>query len=223
MKRSLKLTLTTLVASLALVGTALADFTPEFSLEVSDTKVNGHPQVDIHLEFDADDEEIGNFKMTLPKGYNIAGDDEIENDEEIGGGDVTIQAGFSCRPGPEGAIPLSAPVTLSATIFEKARTDDEMDAGVHAVWLLDLEPANRVRLLVSGSPTTGWTIEGAPTPSDNTCNPLVVDLTINSESESGVPLITNPKKKGKKVILSEVFSQDSSAVAVFKTKVKITK
>lgn len=234
MKRYMKVLIGTALASLTLVGTALADFTPDYSLEVSDTTVGGHPQVDIHLAFDAEDEEIGNYKMTLPKGFDIAADEDIENgdggalpgavagDEEIGAGNVVIRAGFDCRPGPEGAIPVGSEVTIPATIYEKARTDAEADDGVHAVWLLDLEPANRVRLLVKGSITEGWTIEGAPTPSDNTCNPLTVDLTINSESESGVPIITNPLKKGKKVILSEIFSQDSPAVATFKTKVKIT-
>ena len=53
-----------LVAVVALAGTAFADFTPQFSLKVSDTKVKGNPALDIHLEFDADDEEIGNFMMT---------------------------------------------------------------------------------------------------------------------------------------------------------------
>lgn len=223
MKRSLKVLVGSALATAVLAGTALADFTPTYTLKVSDTKIGGHPQVDIHMEFDKDDEEIGNFRMTLPKGYNVAGDDDIPNDEEIGAGTVKIRAGVDCRPGPEGAIPAGADLTIPATIYERARTDAEADEGVHAVWLLDLEPANRVRLRVKGSPTTGWTVEGAPTPSDNTCNPLTVDLTINSESESGVPLITNPTKKGKKVIISEIMSQDSPSVATFKTKVKITK
>ncbi|MPZ68318.1 MAG: hypothetical protein GEU71_02185, partial [Actinobacteria bacterium] len=57
------------VAMMALAGTALADFSPQFSLDVSNKKVKGHPAFDIHLEFDAEDEEIGNFIMLLPKGY----------------------------------------------------------------------------------------------------------------------------------------------------------
>jgi hypothetical protein len=218
-----------------LPGTALAQFTPVFTMTISDTKVLGHPQVDLHLEFDADDEEIGNFQLVLPKGYAVAGDDAVPeappplpipglaDGEVIGQGTVSIEAGIACRPGPEGAIPLSAPVDLDATIYERSRTDEEIDAGVHAVWFLDLEPLNRVRLLVKGSPLTGWTIEGAPTPSDNTCNPLTVDLTINAESESGIPLITNPAKPGKKILTANITGQDTGAVATFTQVVQITR
>ena len=218
--------------ALSLVGSAaLADFTPKFSLKTSNTKVKGNPSLDIHLEFDENDEEIGNFAMTIPKGFNIAADAAIENaggpgstgDEVIGGGTVTIEAGFACRPGPEGAIPASAPATIDATIYEKARTDEEADAGVHAVWLLDLEPLNRVRLLITGNSKRGWKMEGAPTPSDNTCNPLIVDLKINDKSESGVPLVTNAKKPGVYKFVASVFSQDSPSVAKFTQKVKLTK
>lgn len=187
-----------LVAVVAFAGTAFADFSPQFSLKVSDKKVKGNPALDIHLEFDADDEEIG-------------------------GGSVTIEAGLGCRPGPEGDTGATAPVTLDATIYERVRTDEEADAGVHAVWLLDLEPLNRVRLLVTGSKKSGWHIEGAPTPSDNTCNPLIVDLTINDKSASGVALVTNPKTPGKYKVKAQIVSQDSAAVAKFTEKFKITK
>jgi len=205
-----------------LAGTALADFSPMFELKMSDTKVKANPNLDIHLEFDKDDEEIGNFQLILPKGFKIAPDDAIENNEDIGGGEITIEAGPGCRPGPEGAGP-SAPATVRAVIEERDRTDEEVDAGVHAVWFLNLEPLNRVRLTVKGTPATGWTIEGAPTPSDNTCNPLIVDLTINGKSASGVPVVTNPKKGGKKVVTANIFSQDSPAVATFKQVFRITK
>lgn len=223
MKKSLKLLVATAVASLVVAGTALADFSPQFELKTSSTKVGENPTLDIHIEFDEEDEEIGNFKMTLPAGFDIAPDDAISNNEEIGGGKVTIEAGPACRPGPEGGIPLSAAVTINASIVEKDRTDEEADAGVHSVWFLDLEPANRVRLLVTGDIASGWTVEGAPTPSDNTCNPLTVDLKIEGKSAGDTPVITNPVKPGKKVILTEIFSQDSPEIAVFKTKFKYTK
>lgn len=236
MKGPKKILFASAAISLLVAGVAQAAFAPSFTLKLSDTKVSANPTLDIHLEFTAEDEEIGNFQLLLPKGFNIAADDEIKNgqggpgpfaakfgQEKIGGGTVKIQAGPDCRPGPEGAIPVSAPATISATIYEVARTDDEADAGVHAVWLLDLEPLNRVRLLVRGDVLTGWSIEGAPTPSDNTCNPLTVDLKINGKSESGVPVITNPVKAGKKVIVANIVSQDSPAIATFKVPVKITK
>ncbi|MDQ3914957.1 MAG: hypothetical protein M3323_06435 [Actinomycetota bacterium] len=217
-----------------LAGVAYADFSPAFDLTLSDTKIGANPSFDIHLEFDENDEEIANFKMTIPKGYVIAGDEDIEDEPfipgrqersgaDIGGGTVTIAAGPDCRPGPEGGIPVKEDVTIQAEIYERSRTDEEADAGVHAVWFLDLEPANRVRLLVTGSPQTGWTVEGAPTPSDNTCNPLLVDLTIEGKTADDVPVITNPVKPGKAKFTAEIASQDSPAVALFTEVFKITK
>ncbi|MFN2588055.1 MAG: hypothetical protein ABR613_08055 [Actinomycetota bacterium] len=217
-----------------LAGVAYADFSPAFDLTLSDTKINANPNFDIHLEFDENDEEIRNFKMTIPKGYVIAGDEDVPEEPfipgrqersgaDIGGGTVTIAAGPDCRPGPEGGIPVKQNVTIQAEIYERSRTEEEADAGVHAVWFLDLEPANRVRLLVTGSPLTGWVVEGAPTPSDNTCNPLVVDLTIEGKTPDGVPVITNPAKPGKAKFTAQIESQDSPAIAAFTEVFKITK
>lgn len=211
----------TLVALLAVP--ALADFTPKFTVSLSDTKVKGNPDLNFLLEFDAEDEEINLFTGYIPKGFNIASDEDVPDGEEIGSGEIMIRAGFDCRPGPEGAIPVGAEITVPATFEEQARTDDEIDQGVHAVWFLNLEPLNRVRLLVKGSPKTGWTVEGAPTPSDNTCNPLRADLTINAQSESGVPIVTNPAKGGKKLFMADISSQDSPTVAHFEQIIKITK
>jgi hypothetical protein len=219
-------TLVSVAALMAVVltaGAALADFSPEFTMELSDLKASANPNMSFHMEFDAEDEEIGMFTAKMPAGFNVAPDDAIANDTEIGSGSVTITAGPACRPGPEGAIPVSAPVTVPATFLEKDRTDAEADAGVHSVWFLNLEPANRVRLLVTGSAKRGWTVAGAPDPSDNTCNPLIVDLTINGVAEDGTPVITNPTKPGKYVFNAEIASQDSAAVSKFKQPVKITK
>ena len=212
-----------LMAVVLTAGAALADFSPQFTMELSDLKAAANPNLLFHMEFDAEDEEIGLFTAKIPAGFNIASDEEIAQDDVIGAGEVTISAGTACRPGPEGAIPLIAPVTVPATFKEKDRTDSEADSGVHSVWFLDLEPANRVRLLVTGSAKRGWTVSGAPDPSDNTCNPLIVDLTINGVSGAGVPVITNPTKPGKYVFQAEISSQDSPSVAKFKQPVKITK
>lgn len=219
-------TLVSVAALMAIVltaGAALADFSPKFTMELSDTKVKASPNMSFHMEFDAEDEEIGMFTARIPKGFNIATDEAIANDDVIGAGEVTISAGPGCRPGPEGQIPVEVPVTLDATFVEKDRTDEEADSGVHSVWFLDLEPLNRVRLQVSGSVTQGWTVAGAPDPSDNTCNPLIVDLTINGVSEAGVPVITNPTKPGKYVFNAEIASQDTGTIAPFKQVFKITK
>jgi hypothetical protein len=210
------------LAVLLMAGTALAKFEPKLELKLSNTKVKGHPAFDIHLEFAEDDDEIGLFKMTVPKGFGVAPDGAIEEDELLGGGTIDIAFGPGCRPDSGSVFPLRPTIEVSADIVEKDRTDAEADAGVHAVWFLDLEPLNRVRLLIEGSKRTGWTISGAPTPSDNTCNPLIVDLTINAESESGVPLVTNHREPGKKVFKVDITNQDGSDTAHFKVPIKLT-
>lgn len=195
-------------------GPAFADFSPVFKLSLSDTKINGNPQLTFHLEFDRDDEEIGLFTGRLPRGFKIAADDAIANDEVIGSGQVTIAAGPGCHPQNPTGEPRG-PVTIPAEFVEKDRTDDEVDAGVHAVWFLNLEPLNRVRLLVKGSPSTGWEISGAPSPSDGTCNPLTADLNIFPKSEAGVPIVTNPPRATRKKFTATITSQDSPAIANF--------
>ena len=221
MKRKAIVSVALGLAGALTAGVAMADFSPKFDLTLSDTKVKGNPALDIHLEFDAEDEEIGNFAMKIPAGFGIASDAKVPDDEEIGSGDITIEAGPGCSPGPEGAIPVTAPASIPATIYEKARSDEEADAGVKAVWLLDLEPLNRVRLLVKGSKKNGWEVSGAPTASNATCNPLIVDLTINATSESGVPLVTNAAKAGVYKVKATISSQDSPSVETFVEKVKL--
>ena len=205
-----------------MVGTSHADdgFAPKFTVSLSDTKVKGNPDLSFHLEFAAEDEEIGLFTGYLPKGFKVAPDAAIENDEEIGGGNIDIAAGPGCHPSSPSDQPKSQ-LPVSATFLEKDRTDEEADSGVHAVWFLDLEPLNRVRLLITGSPKLGWKIEGAPTPSDWTCNPLIVDLTINAKSASGVPIVKNAKKPGKKKFMADIASQDSPAIAHFEQIIKL--
>ena len=214
-----------------LVSTAQAKFEPKFTVELSDTKVGANPELTFKLEFAEDDEEIGNFIGYIPKGFNIASDEQIptttnaagrERGEVIGSGDISIGAGPGCHPSfPAKQVKGSVPVP--ATFYERERTDEEADRGVHAVWLLDIEPANRVRLLVTGSLATGWKIEGAPTPSDATCNPLSATFTINAKSESGVPILTNALKAGKKKFMADIVSQDSPAIAHFEQFITLTK
>lgn len=229
MKKSVVLMALTLAISLV-AGVAHAEFTPKFTVELDNTKVKGNPSMTFTLEFDREDDEIGLFTGYIPKGFTIATDDQIpqvdgprgEVGEVIGSGDIEIAVGPACHP----ASPIADPrptATIPATFYERTRTDEEIDAGVVAVWLLDLEPANRVRLLVKGSPQTGYTVSGAPTPSDATCNPLSAVLTINATSESGVPIITNPAKAGKKKFMADISSQDSPDVAHFEQIIVITK
>jgi hypothetical protein len=220
MKSSRKVLIAVLAFGLIQSGWALADFTPKFKLRLTELKSGVSTGTKIHLQFDENDEEIGAFSMRIPAGFKVAPDGKVPNDDVIGGGEITIEAGPGCRPGPEGDVPLSAPVTVSATMYERARTDEERDQGVDAVWFLDLEPFNRVRLQIKGSPVSGWTVSGAPTASDNTCNPLIVDLTINRKSDSGAWILKNPREPGRKTFRATIASQDSPAVATFRQTVR---
>jgi hypothetical protein len=231
MKKLLVLAMALLVPASLLAPTAGAAFAPKFTVELSDTKVLGNPAMTFHLEFANDDEEIGNFIGYLPKGFDIAGDEAIptvadpagrETGEVIGSGTISIAAGPGCHP----AFPAKEAkgiIQIPATFYERARTDAEADSGVHAIWYLDLEPLNRVKLLVTGSKATGWKIEGAPTPSDATCNALTADLTINATSESGVKIITNAKKAKGYKFMADIVSQDSPSIAHFEQLITLTK
>jgi hypothetical protein len=230
MKKSVLFVALALAASL-LPSTAQAKFEPKFTVSLSDTKALGNPSMTFKLEFANDDEEIGNFIGYLPKGFDIASDEAIpattdaagrEKGEVIGGGEINIAGGPGCHP----SFPVKeakASVPVSATFYERTRTDEEADSGVHAVWFLDIEPLNRVRLLVTGSKATGWKVEGAPSPSDATCNALSVELTIDAKSESGVPIVTNAKKPGAKKFMADIVSQDSPSIAHFEQLITITK
>ena len=58
-------TLVSVAALMAVVltaGAALADFSPEFSMELSDLKAAANPNLSFHMEFDAEDEEIAEKK-----------------------------------------------------------------------------------------------------------------------------------------------------------------
>lgn len=200
-------------------GSASAKFAPTFELEVSPTKVNANPTLTTKLRFAEDDDEIGLYTLFVPAGYRIATDAQVPDvparpgrpqGDLLGSGSVTIDAGPGCNP----SFPVRSahrPITISAKIYERPVTDAEKGSGAVAAWVLDIEPLNRVRLLVKGSPAKGYTVSGAPTPSDNTCNPLAVDLTINGVSEAGVKLLTNPATPGPRTFRATVQNQAGEA------------
>ena len=221
----------TLVMAL-MAGVRQAKFAPKFTVELSDTKALGNPAMTFHLEFAEDDEEIGLFTGFLPKGFTIAGDEDDprttneagqEVGEVIGSGEIAIAAGPTCHPGPEGGIPSKQTSRSLRRSTSAVAPTKRSTSGVHAVWLLDLEPAQPCASPGQGSPPPGGRSAVHPDPSDNTCNPLIVDLTINATSESGVKIITNPKKPGKKKFMADISSQDSPTIAHFEQIITITK
>ena len=225
----------TLVAAAALAvlaaGSASATFTPTFELEVSPTKVLANPTLTTKLRFAEDDEEIGLYTLLVPAGYTIAGDEQVPDvsrgpgrpaGDLLGSGTVTIAAGPGCNP----SFPVKSAkqgVTIAASIYERTVTADEKAKGAVAAWVLDIEPLNRVRLVVTGSPAKGYTVSGAPTPSDNTCNPLAVDLKINGVTQGGVKLLTNPAKPGPRTFRAVVQNQDGTSSVSYSKVVTTTR
>ena len=222
-----------LAAAVAVLGAgqAFAKFAPTFELEVSPTKVGANPTLTTKLRFAEDDEEIGLYTLFVPAGYTIATDDQVADvparpgrpqGDLLGSGSVTIDAGPGCHPSfPEKSAHRA--VTIAAKIYERPVTPAEKGTGAVAAWVMDIEPLNRVRLLIKGSPAAGYTVSGAPTPSDNTCNPLAVDLQINGVSEAGVKVMTNPTKPGPRTFRAVIQNQDGTASAKFSKIVTTTK
>lgn len=216
---------------LAAAGSATATFAPTFELQVSPTKVGAHPTLTTKLRFAEEDDEIGLYTLAVPPGYVIAADGQVPDvparpgrpqGDLLGSGSVTIDAGPGCNP----AFPVRSahePVTIAAKIYERPLTAAETGSGAVAAWVLDIEPLNRVRLLVKGSTAKGYTVSGAPTPSDNTCNPLAVDLSINGVSEAGVKLLTNPATPGPRTFTATIKDQDGKASVTYKKVVTTTR
>lgn len=216
------------VSSLALLaltaGAALAEYNPKLSFALSDTKAKGNPEINIKVSQEEGEEELGHVTLTIPKGFNIPADDAMENGDVIGSADLSIAAGPACRPDGANAIPVALEVPFSGRqITEQDRTDDQADAGVHAVWVVDLQPVTTIPLEITGSIKKGWKLDGDIPANDNTCPPLNFDGTINAKSEGGVAVLTNPSKPGKYVFGGSLFSAQSPDVVTVKQVVKITK
>ena len=51
------------------------------TFELSDTKVGANPEMTLHVEQDsADEEELSHVTLGIPKGFNIAADEDIANE-----------------------------------------------------------------------------------------------------------------------------------------------
>jgi hypothetical protein len=216
---------TALVASLALMGNAFAegDFSPAMTFELSDTKVGANPAMTLHVEQDsADEEELSHVTLGIPKGFNIAADEDIANETVFGEGEIVIRLGPACRNDQAGAIPLTYDATLPATLEERDRTDEQADRGVHSVWFLDITGVTSITLEVTGSPKAGWKIDGDIPANDNTCPPLVFDLAVDATA-GDVPVLTNATKPGTKIFTGTFTSAESPTNVTLKSKIKLTK
>ncbi len=211
--------LTTVLAFPTLAGAG--DFTPEFSFALSDTRIKANPQMTITLAQDDGEEELAHVTLKIPAGFRLPTDAAVPNNDQIGSGSISIAAGPGCRPGSAigGA---KAPITAPATVREVDRTDEQADAGVFAVWVLDISGVTRVPLEIRGSKAVGYTFDGDIVPNDNTCPPFSFELKINSQTTSGVPVLRNPKRAGRYKFSGTFFSADSPTSVTIPQKFKIT-
>jgi hypothetical protein len=208
----------------ALTATAaLAEYSPTLEFKLSDTKVKANPSINIKVSQDKDEEELGHVTLTIPKGFNLPGDEALANNTQIGTANLTIAAGPACRNDQAGQIPVSQSADIpNRTLYEQDRTDEQIDRGVIAVWVVDLKPVTTIPLELTGSMKKGWKLDGDIPANDNTCPPLVFDGTINAKA-GDVTILTNPKKPGTYVFGGYLSSTESPTVAEFKTPITITK
>lgn len=211
-----------LVLAIAFPVTAAAgDFSPEFSFELSDTRVKANPQMTLKLAQENGEEELAHVTLKIPAGFRLPSDAAVPNGDQIGAGSITISAGPGCRPGaPVGDA--KAPFTAPATLREQDRTDEQADGGVYAVWILDISGVTKVPLEIRGSRAVGYTFDGDITPNDNTCPPFSFELKVNSQTTSGVPVLRNPRFAKRYKFFSIFTSADSPATVTTPQVIKIT-
>lgn len=214
------------VMGLMLVGSVQAQestFTPEISFELSDTKVKANPELKIHVEQSEEEEELSSVELFIPKGFNLPADDAIPNNTTLGSGQIQIKAGPACRPDAGGNIPVGGMVTLPATLQEIDRNDDQISSGVYAVWRLNIQGVTNITLEITGSKKQGFKLAGPIPANDNTCPPLVFDMTVNAKAANDVPILTNAAKPKNHKFAATFISQDSPAVVTIVQKIKLTK
>ena len=196
------------------------DFSPTMTFDLSDKRVKANPQMTISVEQEDGEEELATVTLKIPAGFKLPSDEAVPNNDQLGSGTINIHAGPGCR---QGGIPgADAPITAPATLKEQDRDDEQQDGGVYAVWILDISGVTKVPLEITGSKAVGWTLYGEIAPNDNTCPPFSFELKVNSQSASGVPILINPRRPGRKVFKGTFTSADSPATYTQKTPIVIT-
>ena len=210
------------VALMLLTGQAVLAqeaFDVNVSFELSDTKVLANPAIKIHIDQPAGQPEMGHVQLRIPKGFKLPLDAKIPDGEQLGTADLSIDAGPGCSGTAPGTVPATFP---DRVIIERDRTDEQADRGVKAVWVVDLQPVTTIPLELTGSPLRGWKLDGDIPANDHTCPPIVFDAEIGPTSESGVPLLRNPKVPGNKIFKAIFNSQQSPDVDTNSQTITIT-
>jgi hypothetical protein len=209
------------VPAFAIPASAAGDFSPEFTFALSDTRIKANPQMTLTLSQENGEEELGHVTLKIPAGFRLPPDAAVPNDDQIGAGEINIAAGPGCRPGAP-TTEAKAPITVPATLKEQDRTDEQADAGVYAVWLLDISGVTSVPLEIRGSKALGFTFDGDIAPNDNTCPPFSFELNVNSQTTSGVPVLRNPRFAKRYKFSATFTSADSPATVTIPQVFKIT-
>jgi hypothetical protein len=191
-------TLTIFALSLALALTAnpawAAEFSPTADLSLSSNRVRANPKLTIAVAQDMDEEELKSVILRVDEGFKLAKDGALEDGEELGSGDISIHAGPRCA----GQTPVSGPVNVPVNIVERDRTQEEVNRGVKAVYVVDLRPVTTIDLLVKGSVQQGWTLKGTIPANELTCPPFSFEATIDKRAgTSGTKIVQNPGNAGR--------------------------
>ncbi len=164
-----------------------ANFTPTATFALSTKLVNANPTLTVGVKQDQGEEELAKVILAIPHGFKLPPDSAIDDGEKLGQGSITIALAPAC----------STTETVNVNIVERNRTQAEKNAGVYAVWVVDLHPVTTIDLKIKGNPTNGWKATGAIAPNDATCPPFQFHATINKTSSSShVKLIRNPANAG---------------------------
>ena len=215
-KTAIVFLLLAVLAALAFPAKA-ADFSPTIKFSLSSKKVKANPSMNIHVEQEDNEEELKHVTLALPAGFKLPTDAKIPDGDGLGSGEIVIHAGPGCSSG----VPADAPITAPATLEERDRTDDEVDSGVRAVWVLDISGVTKIELAHTGSPFLGIKLDGDIPANANTCPPFEFDLTVQDKSDSGVPILRNPRVPKRYVFKAEFLSQDSPAIARLRQAIRI--
>lgn len=210
-----------LVASLALGGIALgADFSPKASFTLSPKKIKKPAKLVVKVAQDAGEEELVDVTLRVPAGFSLPSDKAIRgcaasrpsertpcDGDVLGTGVINIMVGPSCVNNDSSAATSRR---LGARLVERNRTDDEKDAGVYAVWILDIQGVTTIPLEITGSKRRGWTFFGEIAANPMTCTPFDFALTISTKSGDGKTIIKNPAKPGRYTFSTRLRSAASS-------------
>lgn len=215
-------------------GAFAADFSPTIKFKLSPAKVKKLTQITVNVAQNDNEEELAHVTLRIPAGFSLPSDRSIagctvapngscQGGDTLGEGSINIHAGPGCHP----SAPASAPTTqlsgIPAVLKERDRTDEESDAGIKAVWVLEISGVTRVPLEVTGSAARGWKLDGDIARNDGTCPPFSFSLKILKKSAQGKPMIKTPSKAGRYTFSATFTSQDSPATKTLRQTVKITR